>query len=81
LEAGSPDGINSNQKIPIWVSFGDLEIDIVGIFYGQLEHLMAIWYILLPFSNFMAILYVYFPPFWNIVSRKIWQPISEDFYS
>jgi hypothetical protein len=43
-----------------------LGTDNVGIFYGQLEHFTAIWYI---FSHV-----VYFLPFWYIISRKIWQP-------
>jgi hypothetical protein len=32
-----------------------------GIFYG-------------PFCNVVVIWYIYFPSFWYIVSRKIWQP-------
>jgi hypothetical protein len=37
---------------------------------------MAIWYILRQFGNlgFFSGHLVYFPPFWYIVSRKIWQP-------
>jgi hypothetical protein len=31
----------------------------VGIFYGYLEYLTAIWYILWPFSNFLAIRYIF----------------------
>jgi hypothetical protein len=31
------------------------------------------WYILWPFGNVVVIRHV-FPPFWLIVSRKIWQP-------
>jgi hypothetical protein len=45
----------------------------VGMFYANWEYLTAIWYILWPFGNL-----VYFPPFWYIVSRKIWQPCSHE---
>jgi hypothetical protein len=57
-----------------------------GTFYGHLVHFMAIWYILWPFGtfyghlvHFMTIWWcssnsVYFPKFWYIASRKIWQP-------
>jgi hypothetical protein len=36
----------------------------------------AIWYILWPLGNLVAIWYIS-PPFWYIVSRKIWQPWRE----
>jgi hypothetical protein len=45
----------------------------VGICYGHLEHFTAIWYILWPFGN-VVVIWLYFFPFWYIVSRKIWQP-------
>jgi hypothetical protein len=44
----------------------------VGNFYGYLEHITAVWYILWPFGNLVAIWYIS-PWFWYIVSRKIWQ--------
>jgi hypothetical protein len=31
----------------------------VGIFYGHLEHITAIWYILWPFGNLVAIWYIF----------------------
>jgi hypothetical protein len=31
----------------------------VGIFYGHLEYITAIWYILGPFGNFVSILYIF----------------------
>jgi hypothetical protein len=37
-----------------------------GIHYGHFVHFMAIWL----FSGNL----VYVPPFWYIMSRKIWQP-------
>jgi hypothetical protein len=40
-----------------------------GIFYGHLEYFMAIWQ--------CCGIWVYFPSFWFIVSRKIWQPRKE----
>jgi hypothetical protein len=45
----------------------------VGIFYGHLEYFTAICYVLWPFGNVVVIWHI-FPPFWYIVSRKIWQP-------
>jgi hypothetical protein len=60
-------------KIPILVNFG-------GSFSGRC------WYVLRPFGlfyvrlvYFMALRYifghlVYFPPFWYVVPRQIWQP-------
>jgi hypothetical protein len=40
----------------------------------MLVHFMVIWNILWPFGNVVVIGYTYFPSFWYIVSRKIWQP-------
>jgi hypothetical protein len=45
----------------------------VGIIYGHLEYFTAIWYILWLFGNVVAI-WVYFSPFWYIMSRQLWQP-------
>jgi hypothetical protein len=42
----------------------------VGIFYGDLEYITAVLYILWPFGNLVAI----FPRCWYTLSRKIWQP-------
>jgi hypothetical protein len=60
---GLPDGIFSNQKIPI---FEGLAMKDVGIFCGQLVYFVAIWYILWLFGIFSQ--------FWYDVHRKIWQP-------
>jgi hypothetical protein len=49
-------------KIPIWVNFG-------GSCNGKCWYIRSI---LLPFGLFYGHL-VYFPPFWYIVPRKIWQ--------
>jgi hypothetical protein len=35
---------------------------------------MIIWNILRSFGNIVVIWFTYFPSFWYIVSRKIWQP-------
>jgi hypothetical protein len=40
-----------------------------SIFYGYLQYITVIWYMLWPFGNL-----VYCPPFWYSVARKIWQP-------
>jgi hypothetical protein len=45
FQAGLPDGLFSNQKIPIWVNFG-------GSSNGMLVYFMAIWSILGPFDIF-----------------------------
>jgi hypothetical protein len=41
------------------------------IFYGLLEHLTAICYILWPFGSFSGHL-EYFYAFWYVVPRNIW---------
>jgi hypothetical protein len=50
----------------------------------MLVYFMAILYVLRPFGiiygrleNLFYDNLVYFPPFWYIVSRKIWQPWAE----
>jgi hypothetical protein len=45
----------------------------VGIFYVHLVYFTAIGNILWPFGMFCDHL-VYFPLFWYVVPRKIWQP-------
>jgi hypothetical protein len=42
-----------------------------GIFYGHLEYITAIWYILWAFGNLVAVWYI--SPRFGI-SKKIWQP-------
>jgi hypothetical protein len=49
-----------------------------GIFLGHLVYSLAIWYISWPFGGLVAIWYTYFPPFWYLVSRIIWQPCLVD---
>jgi hypothetical protein len=58
-----PDGILSNQKSQFGKILEGLAIEDVGIFmailslfYGQMVHAMAIWYILLPFGIFFPFL-------------------------
>jgi hypothetical protein len=48
----------------------------VGTFYGNLEHITAIWYILCTFGNFLWAFVIFLKnPFWYIVKIcKIWQP-------
>jgi uncharacterized membrane protein YuzA (DUF378 family) len=46
----------------------------VGIFYGHLEYLTAITYILWTFANVVAIWYIFHSFGTYIVSRKVWQP-------
>jgi hypothetical protein len=53
-------------------------IDEVGIFYGQLEYLVVLWYILWQFWMGCGHL-VNFPHFGRIGPRKIWQPWLPDF--
>jgi hypothetical protein len=64
LNAGLPDGIFSNRKIPIWVNFGGY---ILWLF-GQLQ---ALWFSLCPFILWSFGIVC---PLWCIVPRKIWQP-------
>jgi hypothetical protein len=71
---GLPDGFNFKPKIPNWLKIGGLED--VGNFmkYGLI--------IIRPFCIFcdhLVIIYgnlVYFPRFWYVLRRKIWQPCS-----
>jgi hypothetical protein len=60
-------------KIPIWANFrgpsivkGSYIICLFGMYYGHSEHLMAI--------RLFSFNLTRFPPFWYIMSRKIWQP-------
>jgi hypothetical protein len=48
----------------------------VGIFYVPLVYFTAIGHILWPFGMFCDH-FVYFPTFWYVVPRKIWQPWCE----
>jgi hypothetical protein len=60
-------------KSPIWVFSEGLGMEIFGIWYGHLEHIMATLYILWLLSN-SEVIWKIFPLFWYIVPRKIWQP-------
>jgi hypothetical protein len=82
---GLPDGIFSKPKSRFGQILEGLELENVGIFYGHiirpfvlfhghLVYFMAIWYILWPLVNLVAICMVYFPPFWHIVSKKSVSP-------
>jgi hypothetical protein len=42
--------------------------------WKRLVYSLAIWNILRTFGYLGATYVLYFPPFWYIVSRKIWQP-------
>jgi hypothetical protein len=76
-EPGLPDGMFSNQKYQFWKILVSLRVEKVDILYDHLEHITAIGYILWPFGNLVPIWYLCLPPFWFIVSRKIWQPWQE----
>jgi hypothetical protein len=44
-------------KMPLWVSLGGLELEMVGIFYCHLEYITTLWHILRPFGNLVSIWY------------------------
>jgi hypothetical protein len=48
----------------------------VGIIFGHLEYLTAIWYALWPFGIFSGHL-VNFSQYWYVVAIKLWQPFPE----
>jgi hypothetical protein len=48
----------------------------VGKSFSHFEYFTALWNIHWAFGNLVAIWYI-LPPFWYIVSRKIWQPRLE----
>jgi hypothetical protein len=51
-----PDGIFQKQKTLIEYILEGLGIENVGIFCGDLEYFITIWYVLLPFGIFCEIL-------------------------
>jgi hypothetical protein len=63
-------------KIVIWVHFGGscngrrcwCILWPFGLFYGHLIYFMDLWY------RYFVVIWYFFPPFWYIVQRKIWQP-------
>jgi hypothetical protein len=66
-----PDGIFSNQN-PNWEKFWRAMAK-VGIFYGHLEYIKVIWYILWPFGNLVAIWYI-LPRFGTLCQEKSGNP-------
>jgi hypothetical protein len=74
-KAGLPDGIFSYQKSQFGYISERLGMENVDIFYGHLEYIEAIWYMLW---------YMYFEVSWYVYStflvyciKKIWQPCWE----
>jgi hypothetical protein len=70
-EPGLPDGLFSNQKIPIWVNFGGScngLVHFMGLFYDYWVYFVAIWHISHMYGHL-----VYFFPFWYVLLRQIWQ--------
>jgi hypothetical protein len=69
-----PDGIFTDQKYQFWSILAGLGMEKLGIFYGQLEFSRAsLHFYIMDIGNCFGSL-VYFPLFWYIVRRKIWQP-------
>jgi hypothetical protein len=50
-----------------------------GIFYGHLEYLTVIWYILWPFGNFVVIWHI-FPRFGKLCREKSGNPVCKNDY-
>jgi hypothetical protein len=67
--AGLPDGVFSNQKYRFGKIFEGIGVEKVDMFYGHLDYIMAIWYILWPFGNLVAIL-VHFTTFLEYCVKK-----------
>jgi hypothetical protein len=62
LVSGLPDGVFSNQKIPIWKIFKGLDMENLGIF-------VASWNILQRFGIFYGRLVIYIVAMWYISPR------------
>jgi hypothetical protein len=60
--AGLPDGIFSNQKFQFEYILEGLEVEHVGLFYGHLEYIKAVWYIVCPYGNLGAVWFIWFSP-------------------
>jgi hypothetical protein len=73
MQAGLPDGLITNQIFQVGHILEKLGLENVAIIYGHLEYVKLIWHTLWPFGRSCGRL-VYFPPYWNILPRKIWQP-------
>jgi hypothetical protein len=79
---GMPDGMFSNKKSKFGYILEGLGMKKVGIFYGHLEFIMAIWNLLRPFGIYyshlvylVAVRYIFFRI--GILNKeKIWQPWS-----
>jgi hypothetical protein len=66
---GLPDGTFSNQKSKFGYILEGHVMKKVGIFYGHLECIEAIWYILWPFGNLVAIWCI--SPRFGILKKEI----------
>jgi hypothetical protein len=71
--SGVPDGIFSNQKSQLGKILEGYGMAKVGIFYGHLEYIKVIWYILWPFGNLVAIWYI-LPRFGTLCQEKSGNP-------
>jgi hypothetical protein len=49
-------------------------MEVVGLFYGHLVYLTAIWYMLWPFGTLYGYL-VYFTLFWYVAPNKSGNPV------
>jgi hypothetical protein len=68
-----PDGIFSNQKSQFGSILEGLGMVKVGIFFGSLEFIMDIWYMLWTFVNLVAIWYI-FPRFGTLCQETSGNP-------
>jgi hypothetical protein len=66
-KAGLPDGIFSYQKSQFGYISERLGMENVDIFYGHLEYIEAIWYMLWYILRSLG---MYIPRFWYIASKK-----------
>jgi hypothetical protein len=71
-KTGLPDGIFSYQKSQFGYMLEGLEMENVGIFYGHLKYVTSTGRFFVRLKIFGRHL-IYFPPFWYIAPRKIWQ--------
>jgi hypothetical protein len=68
-----PDGIFSKQKYLFGLVLEGFGMEKVGIFFCHLEYITAIWYILWPIGNLVAIWYT-FPRFGILCREKSGTP-------
>jgi hypothetical protein len=71
--AGLPDGSFSNQKSQFGQILEGLGMEKAGIFFGYFEYIKAIWHMVGPFGNLMAIWYL-FPRFGILCQDKSGNP-------